>query len=177
MGNKFGCREWKSHALRVAICAVAIDAVVLAGLPTAAAAGTKVIWPSKLVPAGPGQPSIQSPNGAASKVPPSIPSSGVTFYYKLRLPAGSRIRDLNYYHKGTGPSAFTDVFLARYKFGKDYAVIAGGGKSDGSNAFILVDGSINPAADTRVLPQFEYVVVAFSANNQSIVGPIKVRYR
>jgi hypothetical protein len=152
---------------------ILLPAVAIMIVSHPAEAGVKKIWPDKFIPLNNHQNSQQSLVSVYSNS-----SDPVAFYADLKLPVGSEIKKLVYFHYGTG-AAGTSVALHRQKLGKDTSpALMLAFSFDNTNQIVkLTNIPTDPAADLVVRKGYRYFLAIVSLNEDSEILGVRISYR
>ncbi len=152
--------------LAMSIFVILLVAVSVAGLQ----AGTKKIRPDELVPRTSETMFRRDPISISSNS-----SSFAQFHAVVKLPIGSTVKKLNYYHVGVGPSPETYVILERIKMGGLPETLVRAESIDNSGDIISV---VEPVVkNNRVTSGYTYYVIVYSQGTTSSILGIKISYR
>jgi len=164
---------------RLARAAVPVLAIAL--LPGAALAGTVTVVPEKFAP-------INVTDSAAID-PWAITSgdvSSATFTTNVRLPVGTTVKKLLYYHWGNG-SATTRVQLYRTKMGQAFDPAGGDLLMQVMSAasvpinvppqIVSTTAGATGASDLVVRPGYRYFLVASCSNSGGWINAVRVSFK
>jgi hypothetical protein len=152
-------------------------ALILVSSAAAGAYGTTLkIKPDRLKKVISAQEDLRWPFLVASNM------QNVNFYYPLKLPAGTRIRGMDYQHGGGTVLTNTTVSLMRVKADASPALqlILQGRSTENTGSglkLVWIQADFDPGAVRRVKKGWTYYVFVEIGEESSFVGDIKVFYQ
>jgi len=138
--------------------------------PAVAQAGTLQIWPDQL--------KIENPVPVTGYNQNHLRVGNGGFSAPLKLPVGTRITKVTYYHLGLSSGAYTYIYIARVKMGNGSEDVWAQSSEDSTGTIIPVDVplSVDPIGDPIIRPGYRYYVIV-NANDASAIFGVKINYR
>ena len=162
------------RTVRALLVITAVLTTLVMALP--AEAGTLIIKPRQLKKVGNLQPDARGPFFVASSG-----NDTVQFYYPLKMPRGTVLKNLRYQHSGVdGPQTGVGIVRTKADSSKPYHLIMNANSTEETAAAfspVWVDADVFAGLKARTIRKgWQYYVLAASTDYLSLIWKIKVVY-